>query len=40
MWYLENEIDARGFEYKDGAVFIRATREYLILIDFKIEYLI
>lgn len=39
FWYLENEIDARRFEYKDGAIFIRATEEYLIPIDFKIEYL-
>lgn len=39
LWYLENKIGARQYEYKDGAVFIRATKEYLIPIDFKIEYL-
>jgi hypothetical protein len=37
--YLENRIDTRQHEYKDGAVFIRATKEYLIPTDFKIEYL-
>jgi len=37
--YLENKIGTRQYEYKDGAVFIRATNEYLIPIDFKIEYL-
>ncbi len=39
FWYLENKIGTRRYEYKDGAVFIRATKEYLIPIDFKIEYL-
>jgi hypothetical protein len=39
FWYLENEIGSRRYEYKDGAVFIRATKEYLIPTDFKIEYL-
>jgi hypothetical protein len=37
--YLENKTGTRQYEYKDGAVFIRATKEYLIPIDFKIEYL-
>lgn len=39
FWYLENKIGTRRYEYKDGAIFIRATKEYLIPIDFKIEYL-
>lgn len=39
FWYLENKIGTRRYEYKDGAVLIRATEEYLIPIDFKIEYL-
>ncbi|MGD0494759.1 MAG: hypothetical protein ABSB28_01810 [Candidatus Bathyarchaeia archaeon] len=39
IWYLENQIEARRFEYKDGAVFIRATQEYLIPIDLNVEYL-
>lgn len=39
FWYLENKIGTRRYEYKDGAVFIRATKEYLIPMDFKIDYL-
>lgn len=39
LLYLENKIGARRYEYKDGAIFMKATREYLIPIDFKIEYL-
>jgi hypothetical protein len=39
FWYLENRVGAQQYEYKDGAVFLRATNEYLIPIDFKIEYL-
>jgi hypothetical protein len=37
--YLENKKGTRRYEYKDGAVFIRATKEYLIPRDFRIEYL-
>jgi hypothetical protein len=37
--YLENDIGRRKYEYKDGAVVIRTTNEYLIPTDFKIEYL-
>jgi len=39
FWHLENKIGSRRYEYKDGAVLIRETEEYLIPIDFKIEYL-
>jgi hypothetical protein len=39
FWYLQNTTEPTRFEYKDGAVFIRTTREYLIPMDFKIEYL-
>jgi len=37
--YLENKVGARQYEYKDGAVFLRSTDDYLIPLDFKIEYL-
>jgi hypothetical protein len=37
--YLENRVGSRQYEYKDGAVFLRTTDEYLIPIDFKIKYL-
>lgn len=37
--YLENDIGIRRREYKDGAIVIRETNEYLIPTDFKIEYL-
>jgi hypothetical protein len=37
--YLENDVGRRKYEYKDGAVVIRTTNEYLIPTDFKIEYL-
>jgi hypothetical protein len=37
--YLENRVGSRKYEYKDGAVFLRTTGEYLMPIDFKIEYL-
>jgi hypothetical protein len=39
FWYLENKIDGRQYKYKDGAIFIRSTKEYLIPIDFEIRYL-
>jgi hypothetical protein len=39
FWHLESKIGTRRYEYKDGAVFIRETKEYLIPIDFRIEYL-
>ena len=39
FWHLENKIGTKRYEYKDGAVFIRETEEYLIPIDFEIEYL-
>jgi hypothetical protein len=39
FWHLENIVGERRHEYKDGAVLIRETKEYLIPIDFKIEYL-
>jgi hypothetical protein len=39
FWYLENRVGAQQYEYKDGTVFVRATKEYLIPVDFKIEYL-
>jgi hypothetical protein len=39
FWHLESKIGTRQYEYKDGAVFIRETREYLIPTDFEIEYL-
>lgn len=39
FWHLENKIGTKRYEYKDGAVLIRETEEYLIPIDFEIEYL-
>ena len=39
FWHLENKTGTRRYEYKDGAVLIRETKEYLIPIDFNIEYL-
>jgi len=38
LWYLENKVGDRQYAYKDGSVFLRATKEYLVPIDFKIEY--
>lgn len=37
--YLENKTGKRQYEYKDGAVLLRETKEYLIPVDFEIEYL-
>jgi len=37
--YLENDIGIRRRVYKDGAIVIRTINEYLVPIDFKIEYL-
>jgi hypothetical protein len=37
--YLESDVGTRKYEYKDGAVVLRTTREYLTPIDFRIEYL-
>lgn len=37
--YMKNKVGTKQYEYKDGAVYIRITDEYLIPLDFKIEYL-
>jgi hypothetical protein len=37
--YLQNQTGSKLYEYKDGAIVLRASNEYLIPIDFRIEYL-
>ena len=39
LCYLEKKTPTKKYEYKDAAVFIRETKEYLIPTDFRIEYL-